>query len=75
MGATYAVWCKKIYPDIIDGVIAYGPRLEAQIEFPEFFAIIGATIDSGENVICGEIFTDAIRQLNELIFEENGDQI
>lgn len=75
IGASYAVWTKKIYPDIIDGVIAYGPRLEAKIEFPEFYAIVGATIDVGENVICGEIFTNAMEQLSELVDAEEGDRI
>lgn len=73
-GASIAVWAKKIYPNIIDGVLAYGPRLEAQIEFPEYFAIVEETLRNTSSE-CTDIFIDALAELENLIADNDGKQI
>lgn len=73
-GASFSVWTKKIYPDIIDGVLAYGPRLEAQIEFPEFFAVVGETLQNTSSQ-CEHFFMNALDELEDLIVENDGEKI
>lgn len=75
LGATYATWLKYIEPTLVDGVIAYGPKLNVTVDFPEYFDIISETMVYEEQGDCGEIFAEAFRMIDDLIQAGEGELI
>lgn len=59
----------------MDGVVAYGPKLNVTLNFPEFFEVITDTVFNEEQSECGEIFADAFIQIDELVTAGEGEKL
>jgi len=77
LGASYAVWLRKKYPHLVDGVIAYSPTLEAVVDNHQFFGGLIETVDNldpGCSQIIGGAFDEigyAIATANTTYVEES----
>lgn len=71
VGASYAVWLRKKYPHLVDGVIAYSPQLDAIVDNGRYYDDVFNKLvyDFPE---CGNIFSAAFSEMDELIEEGNG---
>lgn len=73
-GGSLAIWAELNYPDLIDGVIAYGPPLEARVAFPEYLTV-GLETVSAETPLCAPIYNGAFSQIADLIAAGEGEQL
>lgn len=73
-GAAYATWLEQLYPDIITGVIAYGAKLTAVLDFGEFYDDITNTV-AEIDLECGEIIGGAFEEIGELIDAGQAEEI
>lgn len=65
-GATYATWLKQLYPDLITGVIAYGPKLNAVLDFADFYPdVVNTVVEVNED--CADIIAHAFDEIGLLL--------
>lgn len=65
-GAAYATWLKVLYPKIVTGVIAYGPKLNAVLDFADYYPDVFNTID-GIDSDCNDIIEGALEDIGALL--------
>lgn len=69
-GASYAVWLRKKYPHLVDGVIAHSPILNAVVDFGSSYIDIAETV-TRLNPECGEIIGGTFDDINTLVWSED----
>lgn len=71
IGASYAIWLRKKYPHLVDGVIAYSPQLNAIVDYGQYYDDVfnALRIDAPE---CGRIFMEGFDEIDSLIRDGNG---
>lgn len=73
LGASYAIWIKQEKPDLVDGVLAAYPLLEAKVENAEYFEFVSETLIEEANE-CASSIHEAFEELN-LLIENNEDGV
>lgn len=71
-GAAYAVWAKQRYPQLIDGVLAYGAQLDVDFDFTDYWIGFQNNLES-EVPVCGNIINSAFYQIDNHIHNGEGD--